>query len=286
MKIEALVEANKKKTTVSSRDFEAYALQTQALYEKASSTQHFADIKLPNRNCGLVPLGDLHLGGRGVDYRQFRTITDEIVGTPDLYTILIGDLVEFAIKLRSVAEVCAQIVGPDKQVQWIESWLDEIKHKVIAATWCNHAIEREEKQAGVSLIKRLLSERFVMFDTIGHADIHVGKQVYKIAVSHKFRGSSYLNAPHAGQRYMRFQGTDREIAIMGDIHTPGYNLYWDGPVKRLSLVGGTLNTGSAYAQRYFSLFTQPVYPCIELSHKEHSFVPFENLATWKNHRGK
>jgi hypothetical protein len=51
---------------------------------------------------------------------------------------LIGDVLEYAIKLRSVAEVCAQIFGPDKQMQFVEDWFEEIKPKVAFATWCNH----------------------------------------------------------------------------------------------------------------------------------------------------
>jgi hypothetical protein len=289
MKIsDAIIVANKKKPEATWRDWTEHSERAQELYAKAKSTQTFAEIKVGDgkRPVCILPVSDLHLGARGVDYKIFRKMTEEIVETPDLYVALVGDLVEFAIKLRSVAEVMAQTCGPDKQVQWLESWLDEIKHKTILSTWCNHAVEREEKQAGVSAIKALLAERFVMFDGIGHADISVGKEVYKFAFSHKFRGSSYLNAPHAGQRYMRFQGIDREIAVMGDIHQPAYNLYWDGPQKRISLVAGTLNVGSLYAQRYFSIFTQAVYPCIELSHKQHAFTPFENLQMWREHQGK
>jgi hypothetical protein len=288
MKIAALIEANKKKPTDTWRDWAEHSERAQELYAKASSTQKFADIKLGDgkRPVCILPVSDIHLGARGVDYKIFRKMTEEIIETPDLYVALVGDLVEFAIKLRSVAEVMAQTCGPDKQIQWLESWLDEIKHKVFCATWCNHAIEREEKQSGVSTVKRLLAERFVLFDGIGHADVSVGKQVYKLALSHKFRGSSEINAPHPCQKYMRLQGIDRELAIMGDIHRPAYNLYWDGPQKRIGLVAGTLNTNSLYASRYFSLFTQAVYPCVELSHKQHAMTPFENLQAWRDHAAR
>jgi hypothetical protein len=285
---EALIQSNKKTAEMNWREWTDHLERTQALYARAAQTQTHAQIKLGNgtRPIGILPWSDLHWGGRGVEYRIFRKTTEEILETPDLYLALVGDLVEFAIKLRSVAEVCAQIVGPDKQVQFLENWLDEIKPKLILATWCNHGVEREEKQSGVSLIKKMLAQRTVMFDGIGHADIAVGSQTYKFAFSHKFRGSSYLNAPHAGARYMRFQGVDREIAVMGDIHQPAYNSYFDGPMKRLSMVAGTLNIASSYAQRYFSIFTQPYFPVVELHHKEHIFTPFENLKSWKLHRAK
>lgn len=282
------VRSNKKVAEVKWQEWNEHAIKTQELYAKAKSSQIFANIRVGNGKSPICikPWSDLHLGARGTNYRIFRKTTEEILATDNLYVALTGDLVEFAIKLRSVAEVCAQIFGPDKQVQFMEEWLDEIKHKVILATWCNHAVEREEKASGVSVVKRILAERTVMFDGIGHADISVGKQTYKFAFSHKFRGYSYMNATHAGQRYMRFQGLDREIAVMGDIHTPAYQQYFDGPLLRCSMVAGTLNTESAYAQRYFSIFTQPVYPCIELHHERHEAVPFMNLGLWKSHKGK
>jgi len=83
---------------------------------------------------------------------------------------------------------------------------------------------------------------------------------------------------------MRFQGIDREIAVMGDIHTPAYQEYFDGPQGRLSMVAGTLNVNSAYANRYFSIFTQTDYPCVELHPDKHLFVPFRDLGTWQLYR--
>ncbi len=282
-----VAEAAKKVADFKWREWNQLAEHTQELYRKASQTQTFATIPLGNgkKPVCLVPFSDQHWGGRGSNYKIFRQMTEEIIETPNLYVGLVGDEVEFAIKLRSVAEICAQIFGPDKQLQFLKDWVKEISPKLVFATWSNHPVEREEKQSGYSQVKNLLADTTVMFDGIGHADIVVGKQTYKVAVTHKFRGFSYLNACHAGQRYMRFQGIDREIAIMGDIHQPAYNHYFDGPVRRLSLVCGTLNTDSLYAKRYFSIFTQPEYPCIEFRHDRHEFTAFPNLGSWKMNRG-
>jgi len=289
VKVADVVRAHdKKQADFSWREWVDHAERTQELYRRASQTQTHANIGLGDGKhpAVLLPFSDQHIGGRGVTYREFRRLTEEILETPNLYLALLGDVAEFAIKLRSVAEVCAQIFGPDKQIQFIEGWFEEIWPKVAFASWCNHAVEREEKQAGSSAIKRIMAKRVVFFDGIGHADLQVGSQTYRIAASHKFRGYSYMNATHAGQRYMRFQGVDREIAMMGDIHQPAFQLYWDGPTKRLSMVAGTLNINSVYANRYFSIFTIPQFPCVELHHARHEFTPFESLGSWKAHSGK
>lgn len=278
-----LVRANKKQSDFKWREWLEHAEKTQELYRRASHSQQLAEIHLGNgkKPALLLPFSDQHIGNRGTLYSEFRRMTEEILETPDLYVALIGDLLEFAIKLRSVAEVCAQIFGPDKQLQFAEDWFKEVSPKVAFVTWDNHEGERSEKQAGLSFLKYIFAKKVVFFDGIGHADVHVGEQTYKLAASHKFRGYSYMNPCHAGQRYMRFQGVDREIAMMGDIHTPAFLHYYDGPKERLSLVAGALNVDSMYANRYFSIFTQPHYPCIQLDPKVHEFTPFKNLAAWK-----
>lgn len=273
-----ILSTNKKVADFQWREWAELAKHAQRLRHKASGSQKFATVTLGD-NCPvhILPFGDQHMGAIGADYDAFFRITEEIKTTPNLYVLLMGDPTEMAIKMRSVAEVCAQVFAPDKQERFFEDWLEEIKHRVIGSVWCNHAVERQEKQAGSSYIKRLMQDRFIYFDGIGHLDVKLGTQTYKFAISHKFRGYSYMNACHAGSRYMRFQGIDREIAIMGDIHTPAFMKYYDGEVERLSMVSGTLNTDSSYATRYFSLFTQAQFPVIQLHHKEHSFTPFKNL---------
>jgi hypothetical protein len=281
------IRSNKKTAEMDWREWTEHLERTRELYQRAAQTQSFAEIELGNGKhpvC-ILPWSDIHWGGRGVDYKTFRSSTEEILSTPHLYVALVGDLVEFAIKLRSVAEICAQVVGPDKQVQFLENWLDELKPKLILSTWDNHPVAREEAQAGVSLVKKMLAQRTVMFDGIGEAKIKVGKQIYNTVWSHKFRGSSYLNPAHAGQRHMRFQSPHSEIAVMGDIHTPCFSVYWDGPVKRLSIVAGSLNTDSLYARRHFSIYTQPIYPVMELNHEIHEFTPFTSLGEWRRRRG-
>lgn len=254
----------------------------------ASWSQDAARIEFPDATepILILPFSDTHMGSWAADVRLFRAFTDEILATPNLYVLLLGDLIEMAIKLRGVGEVTNQILRPDQQMDFMADWLDEIGHKVVGATWENHAIMREESQSGVSMMKSILNRRFVYHDGIGHMDIKVGKQIYKMALTHKFRGNSYLNRTHGPARYMRFEGTDREIAIQGDIHTPGVSEYYDGALKRIAVTCGTLHLKSLYARRHFSLFTQPSFPCFELyPGDDHLIIPYWNLRTWQIAKG-
>lgn len=279
--------ADKKQGGISWRKWVQWMKDGQELQSEASWSQDTAQVTVEDTDGPILilPFSDTHMGSWASDVDLFETITDEILQTPNVYVLLLGDLVEMAIKLRGVGEVTNQIMRPDQQLEFIEDWLDEIGPRVLAATWDNHAIMREENGTGWSQMKALLKRRFVYHDGIGHLDVTVGSQTYKLALTHKFRGSSYMNRTHGPARYMRFEGSDREIAIQGDIHTPGISQYYDGPIKRLAITCGTLHTRSLYGRRHFSLFTMPAFPCVELYPKEHRMIGYWSLADWKAARG-
>jgi hypothetical protein len=251
----------------------------QELRSKASHSQDYASIKLGDGKSPVILMGfgDQHIGSYGSDHGLLEAITDEIIDTPNLYVGLMGDYLEMAIKLRGVLEVTSQVLTPEMQEAFLESWLESIKDKVAFATWDNHAIIRQESQAGTSSVKNILSRRFVYHNGIGHSDLKVGKEVYRCAASHKFSGGSMFNRMHAQGRYVRQMASDRELVLMGDIHQWGFAQTEDGGQERCYITGGTLHTNSGYAKRFFSLRTAPHYPCVVLHPDKHEMVPFKSV---------
>lgn len=262
-----------------------WMIDGQKIHNKASFSQDFAKVSLPDVEDSilLLNLSDLHIGARGSDYGLLKNIIKEIIETPRLYVALTGDLLETAIRLRGVKEVAGQIIEPEMQINFLESLLEDIKHKVLWATWDNHTVQREEDQVGYSVYKRIIGrdKAIIYHNGLGHVDLTIGDETYNIVSTHKFIGRSLLNPIHGQMRYMRFEGQDREIAISGDSHKPAHGIYWDGNKKRAALNGGTLHTNSGYAKRYFSLFTVPEYPCIELFANKHDFIVYTNVGQWK-----
>lgn len=254
----------------------------QRLQKKASWSQDTAVVEFPNATTPIciLPISDTHLGSWSTDYDLLEQITKEIVETPNLYVMLVGDLNQMAIKMRGVAEVMDNALKPELQDLLVERWLDLFLPKVLCASWDNHAIMRQENQMGYSPHASMIKHRVIYFPHIGHIDIKVGQQTYKVAVSHKFRGSSYLNPLHAQMRYMRMEGLDREICVQGDTHTPGMNIYYDGPVQRMTINCGTIQTHSTFGKRFFSLFANPLYPCFTLSPDEHEFDGYKSVGRW------
>lgn len=277
------VNANKKTSEIHWRDLSNYMKHKQDVNRKASYTQDFANIHVKtDKPICLLNLCDLHFGANGVDYEILEKMTDEIINTEGLYVVLTGDILETAIVMRNVKEMVNQL-EPELQIAFLSSWLDDIKDKVLWATWDNHTAAREEKLTGFSVYKRIIgSDKQIIYQNgIGYVDLKVGEMTYKFVTSHKFNGRSMLNALHGQQRHMRFEALDREIAMSGDSHKVGFAWYYDGDRERLAINGGTLHVNSGYAKRYFSLFTIPDFPCVVLYPNEKLFIPFKNLKAWK-----
>jgi hypothetical protein len=227
----------------------------------------------------LATFSDQHIGSWGSDYDLFCQITKEIVDTPNLYMVMLGDETEHAIKLRNVLEVTSQVFTPEIQERFIEAWLKEIDHKIAWTGWNNHSILRQENQSGSSVIKNLLSRHAAYFNGLAHVTLKVGDQEYKGVSNHKFRGNSIYSRVYGPKRYIRMEAPDRDFVLQGDLHTPELDVYYEGGKQHVAITTGSTHMDSGYAKRYFSLLTIPAYPCIVLHPNEHKMTPFWDISS-------
>lgn len=248
-----------------------------ASWSQDAATVDWSHIKKP---ICIVGLSDLHMGSHGTDLRMLRQVTEELVETDGLYAILLGDLLQMSIGLRGNVEQADNSLSPERQMDLLDAWLKVVKDKVIAATWDNHSVMREEKATGFSMYKWLMSRRVIYHNGIGHLDLKLGKQVYKFALSHVFRGKSFINPVHGQMRYARMEAGDREIIMAGDSHVPGCMEYYEQGQWRIAMNGGSLQTNSGYAKRFFSLKTSPTFPCVQLFPNTHCAIPYRNVERW------
>lgn len=248
----------------------------QEVVKKGKDSQDQARWTINADSITVVFVGDLHMGSWATDYDLLKEVTDEIIQTPNLYVVLLGDLLQMSIKLRGVLEVSDNLLPPKWQMRFLESWLLEIKHKVIASTWDNHSVMREENATGFSQYANIFSKHVIYHDNIGHLDIQVKDQLYKLAVAHFFRGRTMYNPCHGQMRYMRMTANDREIAAAGDTHVPGILQYEEGGKHRIALNCGSIQNGG-FGKRFFSLLNSPVFPCVRFSGIRKEASPFWNV---------
>jgi hypothetical protein len=271
-----VVHLDKKVGTFNWRDSIKVVQSLQKLRGDASWSQKTAKIRVGDGSApiAIMCLSDMHIGSVATDYDLFIKLTDLILNTPGLYVAIVGDEVEWACRLRSVAEVCAQVLDPSLQLEFIEQWLDEILHKVLFSTWSNHSTDRSEQMIGTCPVKNILAKKAPFFSGIGHAEILVGKEIYWMAVSHRFKGVTQTDSTAGCKRYMRVEWTQAEIAMQGDCHRAGVSVYNEGSRNLVAISSGALNVNSSYAARNFSLFTSPAMPIVQLFPDEHLIIPY------------
>lgn len=209
----------------------------------------------------LVFLSDLHIGSSATDYQLFRQITKDLLEIPNLYAILGGDEVDFAIKLRGVSEVFGDIIDPEMQVDFLESWFAEIDHKIVAAIAGNHDAWRTEKATGLNPFKTIFSKKVPYSKGHCRLDLTVGDVEYKIAMSHTFKGNSMYNPIHSLKRNAREENPECDLFFAGHNHKPGVGEDWESGKHRVYINSGSIQVHSGYAKRFHSLRSMPVYPC-------------------------
>jgi hypothetical protein len=256
--------------------------RAQELNHKASTNQDtlfsgFPDAEGPIAVCQI---SDWRIASYGTDHQYARRFLQEIESVPDLYLVIVGDMQNMQVNLSQGVAACSDnILTPAMQHKVLEAWLSRVAARTLASTWDNHAVEREEKGTGASLAAHVFSERVPYFNGIGHWDLVVGPETYKIAISHKFRGRSDNNPCMGGMKYLRFHANNREIAMCGDSHVPGLLRWNEGGTHRIAINSGTLQA-SGYSKRYFSLTADKVFPVIQFFPDRHLAIPYWSVEEW------
>lgn len=274
--------SNKRIGELDWREVNALALQMQELKHRASYSQDTAEIKIDtDKPVCIVGLSDTHILSWGTDHSLLEEITNEILETDGLYVALLGDLQQMSIKMRGVLEVSDNMFPPEIQHRYLEAWLKEISHKVLFATWDNHSAMREEEASGYSRYSDILKRNVIYHNGIGHPNVTVGDETYKLAVTHAFPRRSQYNPCYGGVMYLMSHGHSREIAMSGDSHVPGISWFTHGETPKLATNAGTIQTNSGYAKRFFTLHTHPSFPAVILWPDKHHFEPMVSVKTWK-----
>jgi len=263
------------------REINKLVKMMQYVKSQASFSQDTAELKIEtDKPICVVGLSDTHILSWGTDHGMFEEITNEILETPNLYVALLGDLQQMSIRMRGVLEMSDNMLPPELQHRYLESWVYEIGHKVLWATWDNHSAMREEDASGYSRYADILKRNVIYHNGIGHPDVIVGNQRYKFAATHAFKRRSQYNPCYGGVMYLLNAGHTREIAMSGDSHVPGISWFTHGETPKLAVNAGALQTNSGYAKRFHTLYTHPNFPAVILFPDEHYFEPISSIKAW------
>lgn len=231
-----------------------------------------------DRDIFVVHMSDFHLGAPTTDYELFMRTTDFILNNDQIFVIVVGSDLEFAIKqFRDASAVLNQVMPPWMQLEAYRLWLEEMLPKCLLINGDNHVDARMDRFFG--------SFDLNLPDGIpvcpGYAILKLfldnGKNTvkYMAVTAHQFRGSSIYHDLQPTFRLFRDVHPLADWYVTAHRHTPAYmeGVFFQEarllkPVQRF-LVCGTFKTGAdLYLLREFGSKGILGLPTLRLSAKE------------------
>lgn len=239
-----------------------------------SQTEAFASVP---ESCVVMLLGDLHIGAPGVDYQFLEDLTD-FIKKEQVYFILAGDELDtFFSGFYSALPVQEQVLSPDEQIFFLESWLEEIGEYLLCSCWGNHTHERIEKLTGLKFYDRLKARFAPYFGGIGKLNLTVGKVEYKVILTHKPPGKSVFNPLHGAFNLAR-RIVDGDVFIGAHYHSTAYGEWEIRGQDRIAVQTGTIKYSDDFSERHFRFGkTNIMIPALHFDGTRKHIVPFKSV---------
>jgi len=289
LKVETKVVYPIKEKIVTWRDFTRLAKEHQQIRQSLdfSETEANVGITADTDKDGIVvlPLSDLHVGGEGVDYLAIESITD-FIKTNKIYVILVGDELDtFFSNFKNASALFQQVLNPEEQITFLESWLGEIEPWLLACGWGNHTEKRLEGLLGINFIGKLKSKSAPYFDGIGKINLKVDEIPYTIIINHKGTGKSKYN-PNFGSYDMARNKVDGDLFITGHYHEPAFSNFLIRNKPVIAIQTGSFNNYDKFAMRGFKFGPDEVrLPAVYISAKQKKIIPFDSVEDALKFRG-
>jgi len=201
-------------------------------------------------------VGDIHMGSRYVEYKEFRATVHRMLDTPRVYWGMHGEDVEgFNTSFKDASGVLNQLVQPKIQRALDQRLLTMLHEKGRLLYGCagtpGHGVI---KIIGQDLVQDLYQGLHVWY-FVGKAIfvLEVGEQQYVFMVGHRLPGTSIYNPNHAQIRALLYDCPVADFIVSGHTHAYGYQEYMHHelayragvmPTNRTHLVNvGTAKTG-------------------------------------------
>lgn len=119
------------------------------MIESVEITPIKTKLETPGNNLKLYVLSDMHLGSAEADIPTLKNIISFIKDTPDCYCILLGDILDTALK-NSKTDIYSETLSLAEAQKLAVELLTPIRDKVIAMTPGNHE-NRVWREVGIDL---------------------------------------------------------------------------------------------------------------------------------------
>lgn len=99
----------------------------------------------------IIPISDVHIGDKLTNYKLLKEVLQAIKDTPNVYTIINGDICNVALK-NSKSDVYSDELSPMQQIERLIELLYPIKDKILVIGTGNHE-DRITKETNIDVIR-------------------------------------------------------------------------------------------------------------------------------------
>jgi len=230
---------------------------TQAQIKEAEVTQKEATVNVPldikDLPCLVWIPSDKHIGSAQTDYQLLKDHTELVINTPNAFEISIGDDVDNGIWGGLAFE---QVLPPQMQGFMIKDLAEEMngrndRKKCITLARCtgNHTDWGFDKTGESWESIWYGSSDAPIFAGMGLVRLHVGDQEYQVAISHRYWGQSKLNPTNACKRFLEYEYTEADCALIGHDHVAEILEFYRNGKRRIAAKTGTYKMEDQWARK-------------------------------------
>jgi len=232
------------------------------------------EVKGDAKYIAITFLSDLHVGSYYTDHRTLKKHLELIENTPNLFVVLLGDLIDnFVIERELTNE---QLISNSLQVELVSDVIKKLQNKLIALVTGDHE-EFTYRVAGLGL-----SEEWSKFLKVPHLGfggriiLKFGNEKYVIAVRHRTRYYSALNITHAIKR-MHDLGYPFDIGVSGHRHHTAIEQVKRQGEHKVFIACGSYQIGGRWAYLRGYEKGDRSAPIVIISKDEKIMIPFKDI---------
>lgn len=248
---------DKKQVTLQPSEFEKAVQRISDLKEDASVGQKEAiwkpTLEREGKPFTFLFLTDVHYLSTKIDYALLEKFLNTVKETPNMSLVTGGDDCDsFNVGLGKAATGVYE--NPFEAGFQARAWKDRIGEldkmgKVGFMVFGNHTDWMYT--GGVDWYDTFLGDmNCPVLTTGGLVHLQVGEQVYDIAATHKYWGTSKLNPTNACKRYLEHEYPEADIVLLGHTHQSENLQFERGGKDRIGIIGGTLKLYEDYARKH------------------------------------
>lgn len=175
----------------------------------------------------LLPLGDFHVGSPYFLEGKLKKIVRYIQEHENIYTVLLGDLVDNSIK-NSIGNVYESELTPQEQLEYLMEVLKPIQKKILGIVSGNHE-KRTLRTTGLDILAILASFFNCFYDrNLLVLDLNVGNKAatskrrvnYVVEVVHGFGGGRTPGGKLNNAFKFANLVANADIVLTGHVHMP------------------------------------------------------------------